>query len=83
MSTCKCARVFQNIIKFNNNNNNNNNGACKILSGRREINYTESYIETACIAMTCEHDEIKKSDDTLAMWITISTIEYYTKPYSG
>lgn len=81
MSICECACVFQNIIKFNNNNN---NGECKILSGGREINYTESYIETAYnIAMTCEHDEIKKSDDTLAMWITISTIKYYTKPHSG
>jgi len=80
MSGCACACVFQNIIKFNNNNN--NNGACKIQSGGRGINYVESYIETACIAMTCEHDEIKKSDDTLAMRITISTIEY-TKPYSS
>jgi len=34
-------------------------------SGGREINYIESYIGTECIAMTCEHDEIKKSDDTL------------------
>lgn len=80
MSGCACACVFQNIIKFNNNNN--NNGACKIQSGGRGINYEESYIETACIAMTCEHDKIKKSDDTLAMGITISTIEY-TKPYSS
>jgi len=64
MSTCAC--VFQNIIKFNNNNNNNNNnnGAYKIHSGGRGINYIESYIGTTCKAMTCEHDEIKKSDDT-------------------
>jgi len=51
-------------------------------SGGRGINYLESYIETPCTAMTCEHDEIKKSDDTLAMRITISTIEC-TKPYSS
>lgn len=72
---CMCGCVFQNIVKFNNNNN--NNGAYKIQSGGRGINYAQSYnIETACIAMTCEHDEIKKSDDTLGMGITISTIEY-------